>query len=407
MREKFFCKMLLVMLLNILLIAGLNACEKKDDSKESTTNTSTQSNTIKIGEYGALTGRIANFGISTKNGVKLAQEEYNKAGGLLGKQIEVIVEDDRSQQQEAKSAVQKLIDKDRVIAVLGEVASTNSIAGGTVCQEKGIPMISPSSTNPKVTQIGDHVFRVCFIDTFQGEVMARFAATKLGLKKVAILHDNGSDYSVGLRDQFTKTFKELGGEILLDEAYQQGDPDFNAQLTKIRALKPEAIYVPGYYDDVGKIAVQSRSLGIKVPLLGGDGWDSPALLETDEKKQAFNGCYISNHYSVEDQDPDIQKFVNTYKAKYGIVPDALAALGYDAARILFEAIKKAGSTDSKAIRDAIAQTKDFKGVTGTITIGPKRDAVKPAVIIAIENGNYKLRDKIQPSSEAVQASAGQ
>ncbi|MEW6730584.1 MAG: ABC transporter substrate-binding protein [Acidobacteriota bacterium] len=396
MRQPFFLKSALLLMLIAILLGSSVACEKKENG---TNGIGLQTDKIRIGEYYPLTGELATFGQSGKQGIELAQEEYNKAGGLLGKQIEVIVEDDRSQQQEAKSAVQKLIDKDRVIAVLGEAASTNSIAGGTVCQEKGIPMISPSSTNPRVTQIGDYIFRVCFIDTFQGEVMARFAATKLGLKKVAILHDNGSDYSVGLRDQFTKTFKELGGEILLDEAYQQGDPDFNAQLTKIRALKPEAIYVPGYYDDVGKIAVQSRSLGIKVPLLGGDGWDSPTLLENDEKKQAFNGCYISNHYSVEDQDPDIQKFVSTYKAKYNQVPDVVAALAYDAARILFEAIKRAGSTDGKAIRDAIAQTKDFKGVTGTITIGPKRDAVKPAVIIAIENGNYKLRDKIQPSSE--------
>lgn len=367
------------------------ACEKKNDKNNQTAT----GDTIKVGSYYPLTGDLANFGTSSNNGIQLAISEINDKGGLLGKKVELLAEDDRGMQQEATSAVQKLIDKDRVLAILGEAVSTNSIAGGQVCQEKGVPMITPSSTNPQVTQIGEFIFRTCFLDDFQGEVMARFAANTLKVKKVTIFCDNGNDYSLGLSKFFKENFEKLGGEILSTEYYQKNDPDFSAQLAKIGAAKPEAIYVPGYYTQVGQIAQQARRLGVNVPLLGGDGWDAPTLLSIG--KEALNNCYFSNHYTVEDTDEVVQTFVKKYKAKFGDVPDSAAALGYDSGMILFDAIKRANSTDRRAIRDAIAQTKDFIGVTGKITIGPKRDAVKSAVIVGIEDGHYKAKEKMSPT----------
>jgi branched-chain amino acid transport system substrate-binding protein len=396
MKDLFLRRNFLSIFLIAILFVGIVSCEKKQDNTAGGGG-GAQADTIKIGEYGSLTGDTATFGISTREGIDLALDEVNKAGGLLGKKVEVVVEDDRGKQEEAKTVVQKLIDKDKVIAVLGEVASTRSIAGGQVCQSKGIPMISPSSTNPQVTQIGDYIFRVCFLDDFQGEVMARFATNTLKAKRVAIFYDKSNDYSVGLSKFFREAFEKSGGQIVAEEAYQTTDSDFSAQLTNISAQKPDAIYVPGYYTQVGQIAQQARKAGVTVPLLGGDGWDSPTLVEIG--KEAINGCYFSNHYTIEDPDPAVQKFVNDYKAKFNKVPDALAALAYDAARILFESIKKAGSTDSKAIRDAIAQTKDFKGVTGNITISPTRDAIKSAVIVAVENGKYKFKESMAPATE--------
>ena len=349
---------------------------------------------IVVGEYGSLTGTTATFGQSTDNGIKLAFDEINAAGGVLGKKLRVIVEDDRSQPEEAATAVTKLINQNHVVAVLGEVSSSRSLAAAPICQSNKIPMISPSSTNPRVTQIGDYIFRVCFIDPFQGLVMAKFAANTLKLKKVAILVDVRNDYSVGLQTFFRQNFRQLGGEIVAEQSYSEGDSDFKAQLTQIKAANPEAIYVPGYYTEVATIARQSRELGMTMPLLGGDGWDSPRLFEIGG--DALNGCYLSNHYSVDDPSPAIQKFVGDYRGKYKEVPDALAALGYDAARILADAITRAGSTGSDKIRDALAATKDFPGVTGKITINAERNAIKPAVILRIENGKFVYVETVSP-----------
>jgi branched-chain amino acid transport system substrate-binding protein len=257
-------------------------------------------------------------------------------------------------------------------------------------------MITPSSTNPRITQVGNFIFRVCFIDPFQGAVMAKFAADTLKVKRVAQLVDVRSDYSVGLQTFFRQHFRSLGGEIVSEQSYSAGDSDFRAQLTQIKAANPEAIYVPGYYTEVGTIARQARELGITAPLLGGDGWDSPKLWEIGG--EALNGCYFSNHYSTDDPSPMVQKFVNDYKARYQQVPDALAALAYDAAKILADAIKRAGSTDGEKVRAAIAATKDFQGVTGTITINGDRNAVKPAVILKVESGKYKLIETIKPEA---------
>ncbi|HEY7574984.1 MAG TPA: ABC transporter substrate-binding protein [Thermoanaerobaculia bacterium] len=351
---------------------------------------------IPIGEYGSLTGTTATFGQSTDNAIKMAFDEINAAGGVLGKKLKLFVEDDQSKPEEAATAATKLVNQNRVIALLGEVSSSRSLAAAPIAQAAQIPMVSPSSTNPRVTQVGNYIFRVCFTDPFQGAVMAKFAHDTLKLKKVAILVDVRNDYSVGLQTFFRQHLKQLGGEVVAEQSYSEGDSDFHAQLTQIKAANPEGIYVPGYYTEVGTIARQARELGITVPLLGGDGWDSPKLWEIGG--EALNGCYLSNHYSTDDPSPVVQSFVAEYKKRYNQLPDALAALGYDAAKILVDAISRAGSTDGLKIRDALAMTKDFQGVTGSITINSDRNAVKPAVILKVENGKFTLVETIKPEA---------
>ena len=368
----------------LLCIAALTSCSGDQG----------QADEILIGQYGSLTGTTATFGISTKNGIEMALDEVNQSGGLLGKTVRVIVEDDQGRPEEAQTVVTKLITRNRVVAILGEVASSRTLAAAPVAQQAGIPMVSPSSTNPAVTEVGDFIFRVCFIDPFQGFVMAKFAAHSLELTDVAVLRDIKNDYSVGLADVFVENFVALGGTIVADEGYSEGDTDFSAQLTSIRARRPQAIFVPGYYTEVGLIARQAKSFGIEAPLLGGDGWDSPSLIEIGG--EALEGSYFSNHYSVDDPSPAIQKFVSDYRARYGQTPDALAGLGYDAAQILFDAIRRAGSTDPTAIRDALAETKDFAGVTGVTTLDENRNAVKPAVVLQISDGKLAYVETINP-----------
>jgi branched-chain amino acid transport system substrate-binding protein len=361
------------------------SCGSKGSNKE-----------ILVGEYGSLTGGIATFGISTRDGSQLAFDDINAKGGILGQKIKLLVEDDQSKPEEAGTVVNKLIHQDHVVAMLGHVASSHSLAAAPICQSEKIPMISPSSTNPRVTQVGNYIFRVCFLDTFQGAVMAKFAYDTLKVKNVAILVDVRSDYSVGLQTFFGQSFKKLGGKIVSEQSYSQGDSDFRAQLTAIKSVNPEAIYVPGYYTEVGTIVHQARELGITAPFLGSDGWDSPKLWEIGGT--ALNGCYFSNHYATDDPNPVVQKFVTDYKAKYNHLPDALAALAYDAARILADAMTRAGSTDGEKVRDAIASTKDFPGVTGNVSINQERNAVKSAVIVKVENGKYLLTETIKPES---------
>lgn len=339
---------------------------------------------ILIGEVGSLSGAEASFGISTRNGIELAINQANQSGGVKGKQVTVRVYDDQSKPEEAANAATRLISQDRVKVILGEVASTNSLAMAQKAQPAGVPMISPSSTNPKVTQVGNYIFRVCFIDPFQGFVMAKFAKENLKLTKVAVLKDNKSDYSLGLTEFFTRKFTEMGGKIVTVEAYSKGDTDFRSQLTAIKSQKPEAIYVPGYYNDVGIIARQARELGIKAPMLGGDGWQSVKLFELGGR--AIEGSYFSDHYSPDNPSPLVQKFIAEYKTVYGSVPDSLAGLGYDAARVAIAAMKRAPDLSGAAIRDAIAQTKDFPGVAGTITLDENRNAVKSAVVLQVEPG---------------------
>ena len=341
-----------------------------------------------------MTGSEATFGISTHQGIELAIKEQNARGGVKGKKLELINVDNQGKPEEAAIGTTKLITQDKVIAVLGEVASSRSLAMAPIAQKNKIPMISPSSTNPKVTTIGDYIFRVCFIDPFQGEVMAKFAAETLKVKKVAILRDVKSDYSLGLSDYFKAAFVKGGGEIVVDQTYSSGDVDFNSQLTSIRSKKPEAIFIPGYYTEVGLIAKQARKLGIKVPLLGGDGWDSTKLYEIGGK--SLNNSYFSNHYSKDDQAPSVQTFVKNYEAAYKATPDGLAAMGYDAALVLIAAMEKTKNLTPKEIRDAIASTKDFSAVTGKISIDDKRNASKPAVVLEVKDGKFLYKSTVSP-----------
>ena len=359
---------------------------------------------IRIGVFMSLTGSTANFGISSTNGIKLAADEVNAAGGINGKQIEVLVEDDRSDASEAATIVTKFVTQSQVHAILGEVASSRSIAAAPIAQNAKIPMLTPSSTNPEVTKKGDFIFRSCFIDPVQGAAIAQFAAKTLNAKTAAIMVDRKNDYSTGLEKVINEVFTKMGGQIVATQSYQEGDQDFNAQLTSLKGANPQVIFVPGYYNDVGLIAKQARDKGITVPLIGGDGWDSVQLYEIGGA--ALNGSYFTNHYSPYDTDPKVQKFVNDYKARYNTVPDALAATAYDAARIMFDAIKRAPSLDGQAIRDALAATKDFPGVTGTVTFNEQRDAVKPIVMIEIKDGGtYAVKERVNVEGAALPATS--
>lgn len=348
---------------------------------------------IKIGEFASLTGGSASFGQSSHKGTELAIEEINAAGGLLGKKLKLITEDDQSMAGQPATIVRKLIAQDKVVAVLGEVASSKSLEAAPICQQNQIPMISPASTNPKVTEVGDYIFRICFIDPFQGTVMAKFAESK-GWKKVAVLTDVKQDYSVGLAQFFKEGIVKAGGSIVKESSYSTGDKDFKPQLTSIKAAKPDAIFVPGYYAEVALIAKQAKLLGIKAPMLGGDGWVGDSLLKV--AGNSLDGSFFSCHFSADDKAELVQGFVQKYKAKYGAVPDDMAALGYDSAMILAAAIKRAGTTDGPALRDAIAATKDHPGITGKITLNAKRDAEKSAVILTIGGGGFQFVQTVAP-----------
>jgi branched-chain amino acid transport system substrate-binding protein len=350
---------------------------------------------IRVGEFASLSGKEATFGESSHNGTQLAIDELNAGGGVLGKKLELVTEDDRSQAGEPATVVRKLISRDKVVAVLGEVASSRSLEAAPICQESKIPMISPASTNPKVTETGDYIFRVCFIDPFQGTVMANFARKSLKLSNVAILSDVKSDYSVGLARFFKERFTQDGGKIATETHFSGGDKDFKAQLTTIKGSNPDGIFVPGYYTDVGLIVQQARQLGLAIPLFGGDGWESSELVKIGGA--AMEGTYFSTHYSPESTEPKVQEFVRKYKAKHKSTPDAMAALGYDSAMILADAMKRAGATDAAKVRDAMAATKDFNGVTGKITIDTNRNATKPAVILTVtKDGKFKYVETVSP-----------
>ena len=372
-------KKLLVAL--VILVLSFS-CTKKDD------------NQILIGEYGSMTGSEATFGQSTHKGIQMAIDEFNTAGGINGKLIKLISLDDQGKPEEANAVVTRLIAQNKVVAVLGEVASSRSLSAAPIAQQYKVPMITPSSTNPKVTEVGDYIFRVCFIDPFQGTVMAKFATEHLKIKKIAILRDVKSDYSVGLANFFADKLKELGGEIVADLSYQGGDMDFKAQLTEIKAKNPEAIFIPGYYTEVGLIARQASEINLKVPLLGGDGWDSSKLYEIGQN--AINGNYFSNHYTSESTDPLVQDFIKNFQENYKEIPDGLAAMGYDAAKVLIAAIQKAPVPTAQAIRDEIAKTKDFSGVTGIITINEQRNAVKSAVVVKVDGKVNRYVTTINP-----------
>jgi branched-chain amino acid transport system substrate-binding protein len=364
-------------------------------------------NQIVIGAYGAETGPQSTFGTSMQMGMNMAIDEANAAGGINGVKVVGKMYDDQSQPDQARTVVSKLVDEDNVTAILGEVASKNSLAAAPVCQEHHVPMVSPASTNPRVTEIGDYIFRTCFIDPFQGAVMATFAIKDLHAKTAAVFFDSTQDYSLGLKQNFENAFQKKGGKIVIEQSYttSSGTGDYRAQLTTIKQTNPDIIYVPGYYTEVGTIAQQARQLGITAPFLGGDGWDSAKLFQG--ANGALEGSYYSNHYSPDSTEPSVQNFSKAFIAKYNKgVPDAMAALGYDATNVIIAAIKRAGkpadgnyaSDDYRAkVRGALATTKDFPGVAGKITIGPDRNAVKPAVVLQIKGNKTVYVTTITPS----------
>jgi branched-chain amino acid transport system substrate-binding protein len=313
---------------------------------------------------------------------------------VLGRPIVLLSEDDRGDAAEAASVVSKLITRNHVVALIGEQASSRSLAAAPIAQSYGVPMISPSSTNVEVTKKGDYIFRACFIDSYQGRVLAVFARRNLKAQTAAILTDSRSDYSVGLGDAFRAAFTAAGGRIVADYKYSEGDSDFAAQLTAIRPSNPDVLFIPGYYTDAGLIARQAKSLGLAATLLGADGWDSPKLVEIGG--EAMEGAFLSNHYSVDDPAQAVRRFVGAYKAKYGAEPDSIAATSYDAMRLLADAITRAGSTEGRRIRDALAATKDFAGVTGTLTMDADRNPIKPAVVLRVEGGRFRFADSIAP-----------
>ena len=351
-------------------------------------------NEILIGSYSSNTGATATFGVFQLHGTEMAIAEINAAGGINGKKIKHINYDNKSDGDETLAVVNRLISQDKVVAILGEATSGRSKIGAQVAQQNKVPMLTSSATNPDVTKVGNYIFRACFIDPFQGMVMAKFMTENLKLKKAAILRDIKNDYSVGLSDIFAEKLKAAGGEIITDISYQEGDIDFKSQLTAIKAKNVEAIFVPGYYNEVALIAKQAKELGMTMPLLGGDGWSSPKLFEI--AKEAINGNYFSNHYTTESKDPKTVNFVKAFKAKYNEDADVMAALAYDAVYMMAEAIKNTKVITSENIRNELAKIKNFHGVTGETSMDENRDAIKSAVVVQVQGPEYKFITSVNP-----------
>ena len=393
-----------IILTTVLTAALAAGCgnNKNNESNADANAGNAAAGTIKIGANLELTGGQASFGDSALKGAKLAVKEINDAGGVLGQQLELIEADNASKSEEATRAAQKLITTEKVVAIIGATTSTNTLGIVPVAQEKEIPLISSSATNPKVTvdertgKLNEWVFRASFIDPFQGQVMANYATDTLKAKTAVIYTDTSSDYSKGLQKFFKETFTKNGGTILSEESYQQKDSDFKAVLTRIKAAKPDVIYLPGYYEEVGKILKQAREMGITVPFMGGDGWDSPQLAEI-AGAAALDNTFMSNHYSPEDSAPEVKSFVDAFKAANGdLVPDGMAALGYDAVKLVADAITRAGSTDATKLKDALAATKDLQLATGKITMNETHDPVKAAVVLKFVDGKQTFETKVNP-----------
>jgi branched-chain amino acid transport system substrate-binding protein len=350
---------------------------------------------IRVGHYGSLTGKDAAFGVATRKGIMLAVEEINAKGGVLGRKLEYLVEDIQSKQGESSTAVKKLISRDKVAVVIGANASANSLEAAPICQNAKVPMMAISSTNPRVTEIGDYIFRICFIDPFQGAVLAKFAHTSLKAKRVALLTSTNSPYSVGLSNVLRERFTALGGQIAAEQKYAEGDKDFRAQLTAIRTAKPDVIAVTGFYTEAALICKQARTLGLNVPVIGGDGWEAPQLTELGGA--AVEGTYYSTYFSADNGAAEVQAFVKRYRARWNNeIPEGVSALGYDAMYLIAAAMERAQSTDGLKLRDAIAATKNFEGVTGKTTIDAKRNSEKAAVMLVVKNGRTEFFEQITP-----------
>lgn len=370
------------------LAAGCGGGEKKAD-------------TIKVGANLEMTGGSASYGISSKNAIELAFKEINEKGGINGKQLELVVADNKSEAAEATNAMQKLVSQDNVVAVIGPNLSSSVIAASAINNSAKVLDIAPMATNPYVTvdqasgKTKDFNYRTCFIDPFQGTVMAKFATAELGVGNAAVLIDNSSDYAKGLAQFFKENFVKEGGAVTAEESYLQKDTDFKATLTKIKATNPDFLYVPGYYQEVGLIVKQARELGMNMPIAGGDGWDSAKMPEI-AGAAALNNTYFSSLYSPEDSADINKNFVAAYEKAYGQKPDVFAALSYDSALLVAEAIKNAGSTEPAKISEAMAKINGFSGVSGSVTFDDKHNPVKSAVILEYKDGAQSLKTKINP-----------
>lgn len=357
--------------------------------------------TIKIGANLELSGEVASYGQSISEGMELAIEEINASGGVDGKKIKVVKVDNKSDNAEAASAATRLTSQENVLAIIGAATSGNTIAQAQIANDTKTILLSPSGTAPNVTEnedgsINEYVFRTSYIDPFQGTVAANFAAKELGVKTAAIYSDSASDYAKGLAAAFKETFQKAGGTIVAEESYVAGDTDFRSTLTRIKSANPEFVFIPGYYEEVGLIVKQARESGVTVPLMGADGWDSPTLVDL-AGKDALNNTFITNHYSAQDPDTKIQEFVTKFKEKYkDKSPDAFNALGYDSVYLLVDAIKRAGSLDREAVKDALAETKDISLVTGVVTIDKKHNPIKSATILEYVDGEQKFKAKVDP-----------
>ncbi|HIU63943.1 MAG TPA: ABC transporter substrate-binding protein [Candidatus Avacidaminococcus intestinavium] len=384
-------KALTVAAVSMLMLTVLTGCGSAKKGSE---------DTIKIGANLEMTGSSASYGKSAQNGIRLAIEDANAKGGVLGKKLEVVIADNKSEAAEAANAMQKLVAQDKVVAVIGPNLSSLSIATTSITTGSKVMAISPMGTNPSITvdkdgKTKDFMFRACFIDPFQGTVMATFAKDELQVKNVALLIDNSSDYAKGLAQFFKEAFIKTGGTIVAEESYLQKDTDFKATLTKIKAQNPDMIYIPGYYQEVGMIIKQAREMGINVPMTGGDTWDSAKLPEI-AGKAALDNSYFSSLYSPDDDSQVNKDFVTAYQKAYGEKPDVFAALNYDATLLVINAIKTAEGTDTVKIKDAMASTKDFNGVSGNVTFNEQHNPVKSAVIIEYKDGVQVFKTKINP-----------
>lgn len=351
--------------------------------------------TIRIGTNYEMTGAVATFGTNCVNSARLAIDQANANGGALGRKFELVLFDNKSDAAESSTGAAKLIDQDKVVAILGAMTSTNCLSAGPVAQDKKIPMITPTGTNPKVTMVGDYIFRACFLDDFQGEVMAAFAFKNLKAKTAAILVDNASDYSKGLAKFFKQKFTSLGGKVVIEEGFMPDDKEFTAQLLKVKAAKADVLFVPCYYQPAGLISKQAREMKIMIPILGGDGWDSSELVKTAGAKP-LNNIFFSNHYSPDSTSKLNKEYVKAYSERFGQAPDAFAALGYDAANLVIDAIKRAKSAEPKLIRDELAKTTSFVGVAGPIRFDQNRNPIKSAVIIELKDGVQRFKAEVKP-----------
>jgi branched-chain amino acid transport system substrate-binding protein len=356
--------------------------------------------TVKVGLNYELTGGVASYGQSLVSGIELAFEELNKNGGVLSKQLEAVKVDNKSESTEAANVSTRLATRDKVVAILGPATSGNTKAASPAALQNKIPLVSASATADDVTvdsngKVREFIFKTCFSDSFQGVMMSNFAFNDLKAKKAVVLVDSTSDYSKGLAKNFKETYSKLGGQVIGEEAYQAKETDFKAVLTKIKGLNPEVLFLPGYYEEVGLIVRQARELGLNVPVLGGDGYESPKLAEL-AGKDALNKVYYTTAYSSEDSSSEVVKFNDAFKKKYGKAPDAFNALGYDMAYLVADALKRAGAVDSVKLKEALESTKDFKGVTGNVTIDKTHNTVKSVTVIEMKSGVPTFLKKLNP-----------